>query len=90
MCAVSNVRMGDFVDTLQRVGGGVLDVKPGDQVIMTYAACGHCPNCAKAKPSYCYDHGSLNFGGTRPNNSTTHTAADGSAVYGTQCCATPT
>lgn len=39
---------------------------------MSYAACGACPSCSHGKPSYCNDHGSLNFSGARPDGKTTH------------------
>ena len=57
---------------VERVGDSVKDFVPGDHVIMTYDFCGDCAHCDAGKPSYCVDHGSLNFAGTRPDGERTH------------------
>jgi len=38
----------------------------------SYASCGTCPHCVVGKPAYCYDHGSINFGGTHPDGTLSH------------------
>ena len=55
---------------VEAVGSAVSSVHPGDPVVMSYASCGHCANCAKHAPMYCdYFFGS-NFLGQRPDAST--------------------
>lgn len=36
------------------VGEGVTKVTPGDRVVMSFGACGVCPNCKVGAPAYCY------------------------------------
>jgi S-(hydroxymethyl)mycothiol dehydrogenase len=41
--------------TVESVGDGVTNVKPGDFVILNWrAVCGHCRSCLKGKPWYCF------------------------------------
>lgn len=69
-----------FPIVLGHEGAGIVDAlgedvsgfEIGDHVILSYDYCGHCPQCENHKPSYCNDHGSLNFSGTRPNGNKTH------------------
>jgi aryl-alcohol dehydrogenase len=61
---------------VERVGAKVTDIAPGDHVLMHYSACGHCPNCAKGSPSYCFSHRAYNFGGTRADGSRPHRFID--------------
>lgn len=55
---------------VEAVGRGVSKVKPGDRVVMSFNACGHCPSCHAHAPSYCYDFAGTNFVGQRPDGST--------------------
>lgn len=55
---------------VEAVGRGVTKVKPGDRVVMSYNACGHCPSCHAHAPSYCHDFVGTNFVGQRPDGST--------------------
>lgn len=50
---------------VERVGEGVTKVEAGDKVVLTYASCGKCVNCARGKPCYCLNFFGLNFGGGR-------------------------
>lgn len=50
-------------------GIGVSKVRPGDHVVMTAGACGHCRSCNVGKPSYCEEFHEHNFIGTRPDGS---------------------
>ena len=52
------------------MGAQVTKVKPGDRVIMSYTACGHCPSCEDHAPSYCHDFFAQNFVGQRTDGST--------------------
>jgi S-(hydroxymethyl)mycothiol dehydrogenase len=41
--------------TVESVGDGVTNVKPGDYVILNWrAVCGNCRSCLKGKPWYCF------------------------------------
>ncbi len=55
---------------VQAVGASVTKVRPGDRVIMSYTACGHCPSCDAHAPSYCHDFFAENFVGQRRDGST--------------------
>ena len=63
---------------VERVGAKVRKVKPGDQVILSFMSCGHCPSCEDHEPAYCYQLTALNMGGSRPDGS--HTLHDGDSV----------
>ena len=81
-----------FPIVLGHEGAGIVDAlgedvsgfEIGDHVILSYDYCGHCPQCENHKPSYCDDHGSLNFSGTRPNGQKTHRSlnSDTADVFG--------
>lgn len=65
---------------VERVGGGVTKVKPGDHVVMTYNSCGHCASCFDGQPTYCHEFFPRNFFGTRPDGSTA-LSKDGERVH---------
>lgn len=48
---------------IERIGGNVKKVKPGDHVVLTYMWCGHCHPCLRGALTYCANFYSLNFGG---------------------------
>ena len=50
---------------VEEVGAGVDYVKPGDRVILSWPACGVCPNCLTGKRYICDNAFPLLFGGTR-------------------------
>lgn len=52
------------------VGPGVTKVEVGDHVLLSFDYCGDCANCASGKPSYCANMFDANFGGHRPDGST--------------------
>lgn len=54
---------------VEAVGENVSKVAPGDQVVMTFLSCGHCPSCTASEPSYCYEFAPLNFLGRRSDGS---------------------
>jgi len=56
---------------VEEVGSGVDYVKPGDRVILSWPACGVCPNCVEGKRYICDEQFSLLFRGTRPDGSQT-------------------
>lgn len=49
------------------VGEGVSSVAPGDHVVLSYASCGMCPNCADHAPQYCASFMALNYGAVLPD-----------------------
>jgi aryl-alcohol dehydrogenase len=55
--------------TVEAIGEGVTDVKPGDRVIMSYAFCGSCPCCDDNKPYMCENMYKLSFTGLRADGS---------------------
>ncbi|MFJ7419087.1 NAD(P)-dependent alcohol dehydrogenase [Streptomyces uncialis] len=54
---------------VERVGDGVTSVAPGDRVVMSYQACGHCRPCRSGNPAYCAVSFPANFGGARLDGS---------------------
>ncbi|WP_310633298.1 NAD(P)-dependent alcohol dehydrogenase [Paraburkholderia sp.] len=48
---------------VEAVGPGVKNLQPGDHVVLTYGACGHCQPCAGGHGAYCSHFFGLNFGG---------------------------
>ena len=54
---------------VERVGPGVTEFAPGDKVGITFASCGCCPSCRKARPFVCKNFNKINFGGIQPDGS---------------------
>jgi len=50
---------------VERVGVAVTSLKPGDHVVLSYQACGHCQPCLKAHYPYCDHQAEVNFSGAR-------------------------
>lgn len=50
---------------VERVGGAVTELEPGDHVVLSFGYCGHCSYCAKGSPYHCDHMHTLNFGGLR-------------------------
>ncbi|MDE1179423.1 NAD(P)-dependent alcohol dehydrogenase [Paraburkholderia sp.] len=48
---------------VEEVGPSVKGLKPGDHVVLTYGACGHCQPCSGGHGAYCKHFFGLNFGG---------------------------
>jgi len=72
LCAFPIVLGHEGVGVIAELGSDVHGFEVGDHVVLSFDYCGHCPQCEIGKPSYCNDHGSLNFAGTRPNGEKTH------------------
>jgi aryl-alcohol dehydrogenase len=66
---------------VEKVGQKVSKVKPGDHVVLSYMSCGRCVNCREGKLGYCYALFGYNFGGARPDGSTT-LSKDGEVIHG--------
>jgi len=54
---------------IEAVGAEVQDLKPGDPVVLGFAACRECAPCLAGEPSYCAHFAALNFGGCRQDGS---------------------
>ncbi|MDR3209348.1 MAG: NAD(P)-dependent alcohol dehydrogenase [Oscillospiraceae bacterium] len=51
------------VGIVEETGDGVLDLAPGDHVIMTFPSCGVCDHCKEGHPYACDDNFTMFFGG---------------------------
>ena len=56
---------------VEKVGPRVTKVSPGDHVALSWTCCGTCPSCKSGNDPYCENFLPLNFGGARPDGSTT-------------------
>lgn len=63
---------------VEAVGSDVRDVQVGDAVVLGFAACRTCQQCASGEPAYCEQFSALNFGGSRADGSKALSDADGS------------
>lgn len=66
---------------VEKVGAQVTKVKPGDHVATSFTSCGCCNSCNSGAPGWCPDFKRLNFGGRRPDGSTTMKKGD-ETIYG--------
>ena len=66
---------------VEQVGGGVLDLAPGDPVALTFMSCGRCASCSADRPAHCCSFGALNLAGVRGDGST-GLSRDGNCVGG--------
>lgn len=62
---------------VERVGSAVDDLKPGDQVVLTFLSCGECSTCMSGQPAYCAQMPLLNFSGRRADGSSALSANGG-------------
>ncbi|KQY50862.1 MULTISPECIES: NAD(P)-dependent alcohol dehydrogenase [unclassified Nocardioides] len=77
--------------TVVAVGSDVTKVVVGDPVAATFNSCGMCTQCAQGAPSYCADFMGRNFGGARPDGTSTlhrQDTACGSYFFGQSSFAT--
>ncbi|MEZ5649761.1 MAG: NAD(P)-dependent alcohol dehydrogenase [Burkholderiaceae bacterium] len=55
---------------VRAVGASVRGLKPGDPVVLSFDACGHCESCQDDHPAYCHDFVRYNFVSQRLDGST--------------------
>ena len=48
---------------VEKVGLGIMHIKPGDHVVLSYSSCGICGNCLSGMAYACESFYDLNFGG---------------------------
>lgn len=58
---------------VEAVGSAVRSVSPGDHVVLGFTSCGVCEQCRGGHPAYCAAFPPLNFGGARPDGTTSLT-----------------
>ncbi|NIH78890.1 NAD(P)-dependent alcohol dehydrogenase [Amycolatopsis viridis] len=65
---------------VELVGSAVTRVSVGDHVLLSANSCGQCTPCLSGSPAYCADLFARNFGGRRPDGSTSFTDDQGQTV----------
>lgn len=68
------------VGIIEKVGPGVLSLKPGDRVVLTFPSCGVCDQCNDSHPYSCEDNFTMLFGGNYRDGSKRMTTDDGENV----------
>jgi len=66
---------------VESAGAEVVRVKPGDRVVISFGSCGKCSACTAGHPAHCTSFDELNFGGARPDGSSTIRDTKGAAIY---------
>lgn len=80
LCAFPIVLGHEGAGVVDAIGSDVRSFSVGDHVVLSYDYCGDCPACNNNKPSYCSNHGALNFAGVRPDGNKTHRSEDSDAA----------
>lgn len=55
---------------VEAIGAGVAGIRVGDSVVLSFDSCGVCTACMSGSPGYCARFAEHNFGGRRPDGST--------------------
>jgi len=66
---------------VEEVGEAVIDLGPGDPVVLSYGYCGACSHCVQGSPYHCDNMHRLNFGGSRLDG-TSPISQKGEAIHG--------
>lgn len=64
------------------IGSDVTELAVGDAVVLGFDSCRTCRNCRRGRPAYCTRFAPLNYGGRRPDGSTTLRDVAGEPVHG--------
>jgi aryl-alcohol dehydrogenase len=54
---------------VEKIGTGVVKVRPGDHVVLTFMSCGRCRLCEQGRPNNCENFNAHNFSGARADGS---------------------
>ncbi len=54
---------------VEEVGAGVVKVRPGDHVVLSFMSCGRCRLCQQGRPANCLNFNAHNFSGARADGS---------------------
>lgn len=54
---------------VEKIGSGVVKVRPGDHVVLSFMSCGRCRTCAQGRPANCENFNAHNFSGARADGS---------------------
>lgn len=54
---------------VEKIGTGVVKVRPGDHVVLSFMSCGRCRMCQQGRPNNCLDFNAHNFSGGRADGS---------------------
>jgi len=65
---------------VERVGRKAGRVRTGDKVVLSFSSCGECPGCLGGHPARCEEFDALNFGGARPDGSSTIRDTEGAPL----------
>jgi aryl-alcohol dehydrogenase len=68
------------VGVVEKVGPGVINLAPGDRVVLTFPSCGTCEHCEDAHPYSCDDNFTMLFGGKYRDGTKRMTTDDGKEV----------
>ncbi|TKA52115.1 hypothetical protein B0A49_12082, partial [Cryomyces minteri] len=79
--ALPNVLGHEGAGIVREVGSDVLDVAPGDKVLLSFNFCDTCENCTAAHPAYCSNFVPLNFGGVRADGSVSLKSEQGTDIH---------
>src|SRR3546814_19203053 len=80
-----DMRISDWSSDVCSSDLAVSSVKPGDHVVLSYQACGHCSPCLGGHFSYCDFAMEANFSGERLDGTVgvhSHESADGGRMHG--------
>lgn len=64
------------------IGSDVTGLAVGDTVVLGFDSCRRCRNCERGRPAYCSAFAPLNYGGVRPDGTTTLHDDTGETLHG--------
>ncbi|MFF9490322.1 NAD(P)-dependent alcohol dehydrogenase [Streptomyces sp. NPDC014676] len=67
---------------VERIGPSVTELRPGDHVVLSFQACGHCEQCLSGHPAFCDSAIAANFAGARLDGTRGIRRTDGGEIHG--------